>query len=174
MPSFSFLFCATTFDLLPFPLQPWIFSFPTLFWFPALIAVPLSSGGTSFPWGMSGSLTDSLPLPNFVSSSPPSSEIFHRFPLQPCTSQHPQMTQCPPALQPSSISQSESHRHTHTMVCAPWNTHIITVKDLNDSFNPQGYAELLCMSFYVCVCVHTYGQGCLCTCKCSYIYKYVW
>lgn len=77
-----------------------------------------------FPMRLSGSLTDRLP--NFISSTSPCPQIFHSFPLHPSTFQHPQMTQCPPALQPSSISQSKSHTHTHTMdlcVC-PWDTHV--------------------------------------------------
>lgn len=84
-----------------------------------------------FPMRLSGSLTDRLP--NFISSSTPCPQIFHRFPLHPSTYQHPQMTQCPPALQPSSISQSESHTHTRTMdlcVCSFGYTRTVTaVKD---------------------------------------------
>lgn len=77
----------------------------------------------SFPWGWVATLLHllhpSLP-PNFPPIPPPSIHL----------PQHPQMTQNPPALQPSSISHSESRHTMDLCVCSLGYTCTVTaVKD---------------------------------------------
>lgn len=121
--SYSNLLLWPIFWPLTFP-PPTLLPFPTLFRFPPLICVPLSNGGATFPWGRVAewptvylSLTSSpLPAPTFSTHFPSIHSTFEH---------QQQMTQCPPALQPSSISHCESHTHEQWIpVWAPWDTRV--------------------------------------------------
>lgn len=116
---------APYFDLLPF--SPCLVSLSHIISVSSIHQYVLKQG-CSFPWGWvatwpTGYLTSSpppLPAPKFSTHSP----SIHPPP------QHPQMTQNPPALQPSSISHSESRHTMDLCVCSFGYTRTVTaVKD---------------------------------------------
>lgn len=95
-----------------------------------------------FPMRLSGSLTDTLPLPNFISSAPPCPQIFHLFPLiHPPPNTHRWLNAHLPCSHNLSVNlrcaQTHTHMHSHTpthnwSLYALHGTHTHTVTAMKD------------------------------------------